>query len=393
MKRSKGLIRPIDVYLCCEFLFLLNCAECTQPRYRLIACASLMISASASSVVNIRSPSNYTSLLPGDIQLQVCVSSEFAVSPGDLAIFKNGQALSIDWSSAFLRSAVCNNLFEAVIQISPGQHRLQATVKSYGSDQSNVDYSLVTSVVAQAKTDKRFLFMLHVPSLWRLADVQRKFVTSDSDLITLVCPPAMSPDEEHAYNSEEEIAALELFSSCNHESLSSCLYPRFGNVTWHRNCSRDHAELMLISESKQLLPYSFYIFVQDENLLSLALIFEENYARPSHRSFMSRFSRHRTYQRLQDAAQLDLLLGSPAQHARHPALRSAVWHGRFCCHGCFGGCFSRDCCCACACACSRCAAPPSSAEGTADCSFERGARTIISPRRSIPVFLIWFHKQ
>ncbi len=253
---------------------------------------------------------------PGYIQLQVCESSDIPVVRGDLIVFKNGQVLPIDQLSlSILQTAACGNLFEGGVHLTRGNYQLQAAVKRNGGlfDQKIDALSPEISIVVKANLEKRFLFMLHTPSLWKLGDIQRRFVTSDSDLITLVCPPSMSTDEERAYYLEEEIAALELFSYCNREALSACLYPKFGNISWHRNCSRDDAELVLLHESKLLLPYSFYIFVQDENLLSLALIFEENYGRPSHRTFMSQFSRHRIYQRLRDAQELHPRLGSAAR--------------------------------------------------------------------------------
>jgi hypothetical protein len=46
---------------------------------------------------------------------------------------------------------------------------------------------------------KRFLFLLHVDSVWRLQEMQQRFVTDDSEVVTLVCPQPMPADEWMAY--------------------------------------------------------------------------------------------------------------------------------------------------------------------------------------------------
>jgi hypothetical protein len=71
---------------------------------------------------------------------------------------------------------------------------------------------------------KRFLFLLHVDSVWRLQEMQQRFVTDDSEVVTLVCPQPMPADEWMAY-------ALHELEALNHPpfrrapSASSSTFP------------------------------------------------------------------------------------------------------------------------------------------------------------------------
>lgn len=289
--------------------------------------------------VDFLAPSNFSSVHRGLLLLQVCASCDAGFGDpleihGEPAIFLNNQAINFhQLTRSAIRHLECNQFFEGSIilpsNIDENVVSVRATVQFFkngntaSGNTGTISNSSTPPIFVKIRQSalKRILFLLHVASLWRLMEIKRKLITPDSDVITLVCPPDMSSDEEYAYNVEEETAA-EQFKTCAVRS-SVCDHPDFGGIMWKRKCSRTRAEALLYSEASYRTPYSFYIHLQDDNLVSLALIFEENYSKPSHRQFMSRFSWGIVNDRLTASAQSTQNSLPPFKHAISSDERSA----------------------------------------------------------------------
>ena len=244
--------------------------------------------------VRIIAPRNLTSVSP-DFMMMLQVCSSCGREAGVPSIYVNDQLVHTTELSQMAGGMFgCDMLFEARLQFGLGIYQIQAAM------QHDEEIAQPITIIVRPNMMKRFLYLLHTSSLWKLGDLQRDLISLDSDVITLVCPPPMSADEENAYKAEEEIATYS-FESCNFQS-NECSRSKFGTIYWHRNCDYSDAELLLYTLTRHLLPYSFYIYVQDDNLLSLAHLFDGNYVRPDHRTFMSYFSKFSMDSRLMSVA-------------------------------------------------------------------------------------------
>ena len=259
--------------------------------------------------VQIIAPANLSSVQSGLLLLQICASCNPGFSfSGDLSVYLNGKVTGLQHLAQSTGGGLmCNHLLEARITLDPKDEvqSLRAVVTVAKDGQAGLSHAVTEPIFLKIRKTflKRFLFMLHMSSLWRLMELKRNLLTQDSDVVTLICPTAMSPEEEAAYNADEEIAA-EQFGACSLHSFDHCVHPKFGKLIWFRNCSRNKAQAILFSESLYRTPYSFYVFLEDDNLVSIPLIFEENYIKASHRRFMAQFSMFCAHNRLKAPATL-----------------------------------------------------------------------------------------
>eukprot|EP00960_Hanusia_phi_P034671 751228-Hanusia_phi.AAC.1 len=173
---------------------------------------------SAECFVAMLHPTAFSQVDPSLLDVRAC--SNCGGQATQLLVSLDGHKVSVPFEVWRTNNASCPTMVHAKLRgMQEGNVRVGLCLGfGEGSDRRLVSSDVVL-VRSSRPSLKRFLFLLHVDSLWRLGEMEGEMRTRDSDVVTVVCSPPMEEEERKLF-AENELEFL--ISNTNFQHPSTC---------------------------------------------------------------------------------------------------------------------------------------------------------------------------
>ncbi|EKX39448.1 hypothetical protein GUITHDRAFT_143448 [Guillardia theta CCMP2712] len=172
---------------------------------------------SAGCFITVLHPRAFSQVPPSLVDVRACSNCPGKVA--ELLVSMEGAAVSLPFEDWQTTNASCPLMVHAKLRgIKEGTASLRVSLVFHDGGQELRVVSEAVVVRSVADPLKRFLFLLHVDSLWKLREVEGEMRTRDSDVVAVVCSPPMEEDELRQYVDSE----LEFLSTTNSHLAQAC---------------------------------------------------------------------------------------------------------------------------------------------------------------------------